>query len=91
MATMESPDIIIFQPETVSDLYGRVFYGLKYDPETGMTEIEQIESDEIISLPVLGDGSAHNPDDYVTWMSSSKYLDFSWESTLSSNLIMEVA
>lgn len=88
---MASSDIIIFQPETVTDLYGRVFYGLKYDPETGMAEIEKIEADEVISLPVLGDGASYGTDDYVTWMSSTKYLDFSWETTLSSNLIMEVA
>lgn len=84
-------DIIIFQPETVDELYGRVFYGLKYDPATGLASFEQIEVGEIISLPVLGDGVAYSTDDYVAWMSSSKYLDFSWESTLSSNLIMEVA
>lgn len=84
-------NIIIFQPETITDLYGRVFYGLKYDPATGLASFEQIEFGEIISLPVLGDGAAYTTDDYVTWMSSSKYLDFSWESTLSSNLIMEVA
>ena len=56
-----------------------------------MASFEQIEFGEIISLPVLGDGAAYTTDDYVAWMSSSKYLDFSWESTLSSNLIMEVA
>ena len=84
-------DIIIFEPDTVAELYGRVFYGLNYDPETGMAEIKQIESGEVISLPVLGDGSNHNPADYVTWLASTKYLGFSWETTLSSNLIMEVA
>ena len=89
--TVASSEIIIFQPETVTDLYGRVFYGLNYDPETGMVEFEQIETGEIISIPVLGDGSAHNPSDYVTWLASTKYLSFSWETTLSSNLIMEVA
>ena len=88
---MASSDIIIFEPETVTDLYGRVFYGLNYDPETGMVEFEQIESGEVISLPVLGDGSTHNYADYATWLASTKYLGFSWESTLSSNLIMEVA
>ncbi len=91
MASMESSDIIIFQPETVTDLYGRVFYGLNYDPETGMVEFEQIETGEVISIPVLGDGSDYNSADYATWLSSSKYLDFYWETTLSSNLIMEVA
>ena len=57
---MASSDIIIFQPETVTDLYGRVFYGINYDPETGMLEVESLESGEVISLPVLGDGSTHN-------------------------------
>jgi len=89
--TVADSNIIIFQPETVADLYGRVFYGLNYDPETGMAEVEQIETGEIISIPTLGDGSDHNPADYVTWLSSAKYLDFYWETTLSSNLIMEVA
>lgn len=89
--TVASSEIIIFQPETVTDLYGRVFYGLKYNPATGLASFEQIEVGEVISLPVLGDGVAYNTDDYVVWMSSSKYLGFSWETTLSSNLIMEVA
>jgi hypothetical protein len=91
MSTADQSNIIIFQPETITDLYGRVFYGLKYDPSTGLASFEQIEVGEIISLPVLGDGVDYTTDDYVTWMSSSKYLDFYWESTLSSNLIMEVA
>lgn len=88
---MGTSDIIIFQPETVTDLYGRVFYGLKYYPSTGLAEIEQIESDEIIRIPTLSPGITHETSDYATWLSSTKYLDFAWESTLSSNLIMEVA
>ena len=84
-------NIIIFQQETVSDLYGRVFYGINYDPATGLAEIEQIESDEVIAIPTLSPGITHETSDYATWLSSTKYLDFSWESTLSSNLIMEVA
>jgi hypothetical protein len=84
-------DIIIFEPDTVAELYGRVFYGLKYDPLTGLATVEQIESGEIIKLPTLSPGITHENSDYVTWLSSTKYLDFTWESTLSSNLIMEVA
>lgn len=91
MAAMGPSEIIIFQPETVTDLYGRVFYGIKYDPSTGLAEIEQIESDEVISIPTLSPGITYETSDYATWLSSTKYLDFSWESTLSSNLIMEVA
>ena len=89
--TVADSNIIIFEPDTVAELYGRVFYGLNYDPETGMLEVESIESGEVISLPVLGDGSTHNYTDYATWLASTKYLGFSWETTLSSNLIMEVA
>ena len=89
--TVADSNIIIFQPETVTDLYGRVFYGFNYDPTTGMAEIKQIESDEIIKLPTLSPGITHETSDYATWLSSIKYLGFSWESTLSSNLIMEVA
>lgn len=84
-------DIIIFEPETATDLYGRVFYGLNYDPTTGLLEVESIESGDIISLPVLEPGATWQNDDYATWLSSTKYLSFSWETALSSNLIMEVA
>ena len=38
---------IIIEPDTVSDLYGRVFYGLRYDPATGAAYFEKIEEDEI--------------------------------------------
>ena len=89
--TVADSNIIIFQPETVADLYGRVFYGLNYDPSTGMAAFEQIETDEIISIPTLSPGITHETNDYATWLSSTKYLDFYWETTLSSNLIMEVA
>ena len=87
MATVHK-DSIIIQPETLDDLYGRVFYGLKHDPATGKAFFEQIESGEVIKIPSLEQGSTHETTDYATWLSSVKYLNFSF---LSSNLIMEVA
>lgn len=79
---------IIIEPDTVSDLYGRVFYGLRYDPATGAAYFEKIEEDEIIELPQANNISV---DEYQTWLSSKKYLSFTWETATSSNLIMEVA
>jgi hypothetical protein len=81
-------DPIIVEPETLSEIYGRVFYGLRYDPSTGVAYFEVIERDEIITLPSADDISV---DDYQSWLSSKKYLDFTWETATSSNLIMEVA
>jgi hypothetical protein len=81
-------DPIIVEPETLSEIYGRVFYGLRYDPATGVAYFEVIERDEIITLPSTDDISV---DDYQSWLSSKKYLDFTWETATSSNLIMEVA
>lgn len=88
---MADTQVILFNPDTIQDLYGRIFYGLTYDPATGLANFEQIESGEAIKLPVLEPGSNHETTDYVTWLSSTKYLGFAWESALSSNLIMEVA
>lgn len=81
-------DPIIVEPGSLTELYGRVFYGLRYNPATGVAYIEQIENDEIISLP---DQNSISTDDYQAWLSSKKYLDFTWETATSSNLIMEVS
>ncbi|MFZ9715955.1 MAG: hypothetical protein ACO3CH_00670 [Ilumatobacteraceae bacterium] len=81
-------DPVIVEPETLSEVYGRVFYGLRYNPATGVAYFEKIENDEIISLP---DPNSISVDDYQTWLSSKKYLDFTWETATSSNLIMEVS
>lgn len=81
-------DPIIVEPDTLSEVYGRVFYGLRYNPATGVAYFEKIENDEIISLPAPNSISV---DDYQTWLSSKKYLDFTWETATSSNLIMEVS
>ena len=81
-------DPIIVEPETLTELYGRVFYGLRYNPATGAAYFEKIEEDEIIELPQANNISV---DEYQTWLSSKKYLSFTWETATSSNLIMEVA
>jgi len=83
---MEDP--IIVEPDTLAEVYGRVFYGLRYNPATGVAYFEKIENDEIISIPTPNNISV---DDYQTWLSSKKYLDFTWETATSSNLIMEVS
>lgn len=82
---------IIFNPETANDLLDRIFYGLKYEPNTGLAYFERIESGEVIELPVLTAGLTYEVSDYVAWLASIKYLNFSFETALSSNLIMEVA
>lgn len=81
-------DPIIVEPDTLTELYGRVFYGLRYNPSTGAAYFEKIEEDEIIELPQANNISV---DEYQTWLSSKKYLSFTWETATSSNLIMEVA
>jgi hypothetical protein len=83
---MEDP--IIVEPDTLTEVYGRIFYGLRYNPATGVAYFEKIENDEIISIPTPNNISV---DDYQTWLSSKKYLDFTWETATSSNLIMEVS
>ncbi len=90
MTTMDR-EPIIFNPETVSDLVDRVFYGLKYEPSTGLAHFEQIESGEVIQLPVLKAGLTYETTDYAAWLASTKYLQFYFQTSSSSNLIMEVA
>lgn len=81
-------DPIIVEPTILTELYGRIFYGMRYDPATGVAYIEVIENDEIISLP---DPLNKSVDEYQMWLSSKKYLDFTWETATSSNLVMEVS
>jgi|GEM_PF-4371231 len=89
-ANMDVP--IFVNPDTLSKVYGRVFYGLKYDPATGVAYFEVIENDEIITIPdPAADPISYGLDDYQIWLSSKKYLDFTWETATSSNLIMEVS
>jgi len=81
-------DPIIVEPQSLNELYGRIFYGLRYNPSTGAAYFEKIEEDEIIELPQANNISV---DEYQMWLSSKKYLSFTWETATSSNLIMEVA
>lgn len=81
-------DPILVEPASFTELYGRIFYGLRYNPATGVAYFEVIENDEIISVP---DPISISVDDYQTWISSKKYLDFTWETATSSNLVMEVS
>lgn len=60
-------DPIIVEPDTLTELYGRVFYGLRYNPSTGAAYFEKIEEDEIIELPQANNISV---DEYQTWLSS---------------------
>ena len=83
---MEDP--VVVEPASLTELYGRIFSGLRYNPATGVAYFEVIENDEIISIP---NPLSISVDDYQTWISSKKYLDFTWETATSSNLVMEVS
>lgn len=80
-------NILQQEPDDVSELYDKIFYGIKYDPETGSAHIEKIEEGEVIRLPQTG---ITNSNDYVHYFSSSKNLNFSWSTEDSSRLLLEV-
>jgi len=86
-----SPDqssIFIVEPETLDELYGKVFYGIKYDPSEGQVSVEIIREGEIIRLPETNDFKTY---EYAHWFSSSKSINFVWEDTFrSTHLLMEV-
>lgn len=74
-------------PDDVSELYDKIIYGIKYDPEEGSAYVEKIEEGEVIKLPETG---ITNPDDYVHYFSSNKNLNFKWSTQDSSRLLLEV-
>lgn len=80
-------NVVQQNPDDASQLYDKIFYGIKYDPETGSAYVEKIEEGEVIRLPQTGITS---PDDYVHYFSSPKNLSFSWSTEDSSRLLLEV-
>jgi hypothetical protein len=80
-------NILLQDPDDVLSLYDKIFYGMKYDPETGSAYVEKIEEGEVIKLPEAG---ITNPDDYVHYFSSSKNLNFKWNPEDTTRLLLEV-
>lgn len=79
--------ILLFEPDTIDELYGRVLYGIKFDPETGKATLEVVGDDDPISLPQQ---DLSNNDDYVHWFASTKAINLTWRQTRPSHLYMEV-
>jgi hypothetical protein len=79
---------IIVNPDSIEELVDRVFYGFHYDFINDVLTVEAIEEDEEIRLPETG---FTDLDDFIAWLSSKKYLGFSWRTATSSNLVMEVS
>jgi len=82
-----SKPIFVFEPDTVDELYGSAFYGLKYNSENGSISMEIIYDDEPIKLPST---TTNNDYEYVHWFSSSKQLNLTWRNEDPSHLYLEV-
>jgi hypothetical protein len=72
------------------------FYGFKFDATTGECTVEGIlfgDTSEVIRVPQLNDDlSFYNqfPESYLSTALTPYELDFSWDTTDESELIMEV-
>ena len=82
-----SGPILLFEPDTIDELYDRVLYGIKFDADTGKTTLEVVGEDEPISLPQQG---LSNDEDYVHWFASRKAINLTWRETKASHLYLEV-
>jgi hypothetical protein len=72
---------------TLDNIMDKSFIGFKFDPATGNFSIEEIEGNEVITLPEYG---KNNGTDYSTWFWSKKNLTFGWDTSKPGHLIMEV-
>lgn len=82
-----SRPVISDEPEVIENFYDNVFYGVRFEPETGRAFIEKISSGEVIRLPEDG---ITRTDDYVHYFTSPKRLEFAWSETDASRLLLEV-
>jgi len=83
---LEKP-VIIPDPETIEELYDNVFYGFKYDPVDGEVIVEVINENEPIKLP---ESTSYKPYEYVHWFASPKNLNFIWDQSKGTHLLVEV-
>ena len=82
-----SNQILIFEPDTLDELYDRVFYGLTFDPLLGKVSIEVIKEDEAIELPTT---TSFSIGEYAHWFASSKQINFTWKEGEETHLLLEV-
>lgn len=79
---------VIVDEYSFDDLIDKKLYGFKYDVNTGRMVVDVVGSGEVISLPQKG---IIKNDDYKTWLSSTRHLNFYWKNDGDSDrLIVEV-
>lgn len=74
------------QPDTFEQFYGKIFYGLRYNPSTGKLTYERLEEGDTITYPDTQENRYY--DNYASWFTSNKKITFSFAN--SGNFIMEV-
>ncbi len=79
--------ILIVEPDTLDELYDNTFYGLKYNPITAEVIIEVIQEGEPIKLP---ESQVYRTYEYAHWFASPKQINFTWDQSKGTNLLMEV-
>jgi len=79
--------ILVFEPDTIDELYERAFYGIKYNANTGKAYMEVVSEDEPIKLPQSG---TIGNDDYAHWFASSKQINLTWRDEDPGHLYLEV-
>lgn len=78
---------LIISPDTIDELYGNVFYGIVYDPESGKVNVEVIQEGEPIRIP---ESSTYVTEEYAHWFASSKQINLTWDQSKGTHLLMEV-
>lgn len=73
-----------FNPD---DIDFQVFYGFRYDVHTGKLTVEKIDDGSAIRVP---DPNFVRPDDYRQWVLTQNSLEFSWDPTYKTRLLVEV-
>lgn len=71
----------------VQDIGDKTFYGFRYNPETAKLQVEVINDGSVVSLP---DSRTIKSDDYKQWVWTRNNLNFSWNSSNKSHLLVEV-
>lgn len=65
----------------------KTFYGVRYNHETGKLTVEKINDGSPVRLPA---DNITKDEDYKTWFWTKHTVQFEWDQTQKTNLLMEI-
>jgi len=74
------------EPDTFEQLYGKIFYGLRYNPSSGKLTFERLEEGDTITYPFEQENRYYN--NYATWFTSNRSINFEFDNN--DKFVMEV-